>query len=226
MARSGYNEAYGEVLIKYGVAGFEKQLEASRMGTKPLFRPRAWNKEERRKKKMVKKAAWHKPADCVGFFPPTPGGELAKEIGKVLKEDGEKIGIALRSIETGGVNLTKLLVRADLKAGEPCGRPDCVLDKVTGGAGGPHNLPSVLYRGTCKLCEEAGVKSEYWGETGRSAYRRFQNHQEEVVKRDDGNAFSKHLASHHPEAQGDITNFDIKVISTLKKHYLGKRQKP
>ena len=62
-----------------------------------------------------------------------------------------------------------------------------------------------------------GVKSEYWGETGRSAYRRFQKHQEEVVKRDEGNAFSKHMASHHPEAQGDITNFDIKVISTYKK---------
>ena len=37
------------------------------------------------------------------------------------------------------------------------------------------------------------------------------------MKRDNGNAFSKHLASHHPEAQGDITNFDIKVISTCKK---------
>ena len=95
--------------------------------------------------------------------------------------------------------------------------PILVLYKVSGGAGGPHNLPSALYRGTCKLCEEVGVKSEYFGETGRSAYRRFQKHQEEVVKRDEGNAFSKHMASHHPEAQGDITNFDIKVISTYKK---------
>ena len=79
MARSGYNEAYREAVIKSGVAGFEKQVESRRMGTKPLFRPRAWNKEERRKKKMAKEAAWHKPAHCVGFFPPTPGGELAKE---------------------------------------------------------------------------------------------------------------------------------------------------
>ena len=85
---------------------------------------------------MVKKAAWHKPADCIGFFPPTPGGELAKEIDKVHKEEGEKIGMSLRSIETGGVSPTKLLVRADMKAGEPCGRPDCVLDKASGGQEG------------------------------------------------------------------------------------------
>ena len=57
------------------------------------------------------------------------------------------------------------------------------------------------------------MRSEYWGETGRSAYHRFKKHQEEVVKRDDGNAFAKHLASHHPEAQGDIT----KVMSSYKK---------
>ena len=61
------------------------------------------------------------------------------------------------------------------------------------------------------------MKSEYWGETGRSAYHRFKKHQEEVVKKDDGNAFAKHLASHHPEAQGDITNFNIKVLSSYKK---------
>ena len=30
--------------------------------------------------------------------------------------------------------------------------------------------------------------SEYWGDTGRSAYHRFKKQQEEVVKKDDGNA--------------------------------------
>ena len=67
MARSGYNEAYKEAVIKSGVAGFEKQLEASRMGTKPLFIPRAWNKEERRKKNMVKMAPGGGGEDRDGF---------------------------------------------------------------------------------------------------------------------------------------------------------------
>ena len=59
--------------------------------------------------------------------------------------------------------------------------------------------------------------SEYWGETGRSAHHRFLKHQEEVVKKDEGNAFAKHLAIHHPEAQGDMTVFNIRVVSLFKK---------
>jgi hypothetical protein len=56
--------------------------------------------------------------------------------------------------------------RLGLRAGEPCGRPGCVLDRLSGGAGGPHNQPSALYHGTCNLCEAAGVQSEYWERQG------------------------------------------------------------
>ena len=75
------------------------------MGETPLYRPRGWKKEVRRRQKMVKKAAWYRPADCVGFFPPTPGSELAKDIEKILKEEGKRIEMDLRAIETGGVSL-------------------------------------------------------------------------------------------------------------------------
>ena len=110
---------------------------------------------------MVRRAAWYRPADAVGFFPPTPRGELVNNIAKVLKEEGSRIGLNLRAIETGGLSIGKQLVRPDLKAGEPCGRPGCVLDRCSGGAGGPHNVPSVVYRGTCKLCGLIEVTSEY-----------------------------------------------------------------
>ena len=54
--------------------------------------------------------------------------------------------MALRSIESGVVSLTKLPVRADMKAGEPCGRPNCDLDMFSEGAGRPHNMHSALNR--------------------------------------------------------------------------------
>ena len=38
--RSGYSESYRTEVIKSGVVGYERQLEASRSGEKPLFRPR------------------------------------------------------------------------------------------------------------------------------------------------------------------------------------------
>ena len=50
--------------------------------------------------------------------------------------------------------------RLIMKRGEPCGRPGCVLDSKSGGGGGPHNVPSTLYRGECKLCEAQGVTGE------------------------------------------------------------------
>ena len=78
----------------------------------------------------------------------------------MLKEEGKRINLNLKAIETGGVSLGKLLVHPDLKSGEPCGRPGCVLDCTSGGGGGPHNVPSTVYRGECKLCEAQGVTGE------------------------------------------------------------------
>ena len=105
MGRSGYHQGYREEVIKSGVLGFERQLAASRSGEKPLFRPRDWQKVERRRTKMVRKAAWYRPADCIGFYPPSPRGELAKEIGEVLMEEGRRINFNLRAIETGGLSI-------------------------------------------------------------------------------------------------------------------------
>ena len=217
MARSGYPEGYRLEVIKSGILGFERQLEADRNGQKPLFRPREWQKEERRRKKMVRKAAWYRPADCVGFYPPTPRGELVGEINKVLKEEGKRINVNLRAVETGGLSLGKQLVRPDLKGGEPCGRPGCVLDKCSGGAGGPHNVPSQVYRGSCKLCEEDEITSEYWGESAFCGSYRSGQHENDVDTKKDSNAFFKHLRLFHPDAQGGIENFDIRVMSVHKK---------
>ena len=217
MARSGYPEGYRAEVIKSGVLGFERQLEADRSGVKPLFRPREWHKAERRRRKMVRKVAWYRPADCVGFYPPTPRGELVTEISKVLKEEGQRINMNLRAVETGGLSIGKQLVRPDLKAGEPCGRPGCVLDKCSGGAGGPHNVPSVVYRGVCKLCGEEEVTSEYWGESAFSGGFRTDQHDEDVKSKKDGNAFFKHLEIFHPEVQPNIEYFDIQVQSVHKK---------
>ena len=37
-------------------------------------------KPERRRRRMVRRAGWFRPADSVAFYPATPRGELAKEI--------------------------------------------------------------------------------------------------------------------------------------------------
>ena len=45
--------------------------------------------------------SWYRPADCVGFYPPTPGGELVRRIGAVLEEEGRRIKMDLTAIKTG-----------------------------------------------------------------------------------------------------------------------------
>ena len=98
-----------------------------------------------------------------------------------------------------------------------CGRPGCVLDLCSGGAGGPHNVPSNVYRGGCKLCGAIMVTSEYWGESAFSCFYRTKQHEGDVETRKESNAFSKHLELFHPGVQGGIVNFDIQVQSIHKK---------
>ena len=116
-----------------------------------------------------------------------------------------------------GVSLENQLVRKDLKYGEPCGGPGCVLDMLSGGAGGSYNKPSVPNQGTCNFCGQLEVTAKYWGETSRTGYDRTLKHQEEVLKNLGGNAFAKHLAILNPENEGDIPKFTSKVVFSFQK---------
>ena len=69
-------------------------------------------------------------------------------------------------------------------------------------SGGPNNVTSAVYQGTCNLCGLVEEVAKYTGETGSSAYHRCLKHEEEVKKRDPGNAFEKHLALFQPEKGG------------------------
>ena len=107
---------------------------------------------------MLRRASCYRPAD-----PVTPRGELVKEINSVLEEEGKRIGMSLRAVETGGLSLARQLVKPDLKAGEPCGRQGCVLCLMGGGAGAPHNCPFALYMGNSKLYEAGGERGSTGG---------------------------------------------------------------
>ena len=72
MARSGYEAEAGYrrevMMIMSCVTGSKRQLDASRSGEKPLFRQRGWRRQERIRRKVVRKVArklaWYKPEDC------------------------------------------------------------------------------------------------------------------------------------------------------------------
>ena len=195
------------------MAGFERLLEKVDRGERPLHRPREWQAVARRKNKLLSKAAWYRPADLVVFIPATPGGELVAKMKPVLEEEGKRLGLTIKSVESGGTSLKRRLTGRDLSAGEPCGQPGCRLSEDGGCS---HSKAGILYRGSCDLCEQTNISAEYFGESGFSGFYRTQLHVKAIEKRDLENAFAKHLYIFHPEHQGNPANFTIKVIQSFR----------
>ena len=132
---------------------------------------------------------WYRPAHTVTFIPATPDGKLTGRLREVLHEEGQRLGLGIRAVEQGGISLKRNLTGGDLKGGELCGQPDCVLCQL-GGKGGCHRRAGVVYRET-------------------------NTHSREIQKKDLENAFAKHLNIYHPEREGDPTVFNIKVMQTF-----------
>jgi hypothetical protein len=222
MLVSGYPEEYRAGVLKAAITGYQRQVEADSSGEKPLYRPREWREAERRRKKGLRRAAWYRPADTVLFLPTTPNSELAEMARKVLEQEGGRLGVQVRVVETAGVSLRQQLVRTDLGSGAPCPQGDCMLCITNPAQGGGlrHHRASSLYTGTCKLCQEErgeDFTAVYTGESGFSAYTRTLEHREGIMKKKEDNGFAKHLAEYHPAREGDTEAFQFAVERTFRK---------
>ena len=150
------------------------------------------------------------------FIPATPGGKLTEKLRDVLQEEGKRLNLNIKAVEQGGISLKRKLTGADLKVGEVCGQPDCVLCE-SGIKGGCNRRAGVVYKGNCKICEDKNITATYYGESGFSGYYRSQVHKKEIIDKDLENAFAKHLQIYHPEEEGNPNVFHITVIQTFRK---------
>ena len=219
MMISGYSEQFRLEVIQSAVRGYEKQLEKHDKGITPLHRPREFQAEERWKKKHLTKTAWYRPNHAVCFIQATPGAVLAKEIQGIFNEEGGRIGMSVRVVETGGTSLKHHLVRNDLTG---CIYPNLPKDPCflceADVKGGSHTKSGVHYSGECQLCGEKGIVAKYDGESGRNGYWRCTMfHKKEIIENKESNAFAKHLQIFHPDRIGDPTAFKLKVESTYSK---------
>ena len=211
MMVSGYPEDFRRGVIESAVACYERQVAASDRGEVPLYRPRDWQAEERRRKKLIAKTAWHRPAaDTVIRVPCTPGAALAEAVRTVVKEESARLGLKVKVQEGAGLSLKRSVVTSDLAFGQPCRQGDCALCLTGDGKGGLHHHRSgAVYSGKCKLC--GGEVASYWGESGDSAYCRTHQHLEAIGNKDEGNAFAKHLAMYNPEHIGNKYAFEFQL---------------
>ena len=70
--------------------------------------------------------------------------------------------MSVKIVETGGVSLTRQLVKTDLSG---CLIPHCSICKCDI-PGASHNRSGNAYNIKCKLCLEKGIDASYEGETG------------------------------------------------------------
>ena len=116
MLQDGFFPEFRRGVLEYAVACYENQLEDSRKCDKPLYRPRAWQTVTRRKKKLLGKMGWFRPADTVLRVPYTPGSELIKEVRRVVEEEGHRLDLKIKTVEGAGVSLRRSVVTKDLGA--------------------------------------------------------------------------------------------------------------
>ena len=96
MMKSGYPEHLRASVIQAVLVGYGRQVEAADRGEKPLYRPRQWKEEERRRAKSLKRAAWFRPADAVLFLPATPDSLLADKAREVVNQEGKRLGLNVK----------------------------------------------------------------------------------------------------------------------------------
>ena len=63
LKNSGYNTKFRTEILDSALLAYEKIIAADRAGTKPIYRDRDWNKEERNQKKNTRKTNWYKTGD-------------------------------------------------------------------------------------------------------------------------------------------------------------------
>ena len=76
-----------------------------------------------------------------------PDGWLVKGITKIMREEGERVGLRIKVVEESGTSLGSLLTRPDLSG---CLCPDCRMED----SGPSHLRAGANYSGICTICKD------------------------------------------------------------------------
>ena len=95
MQYSGYTHKFRSEIIDSAYKAYEKIKELADSETRPFYRPREWQREERSKAKRQKQLNWYKTGgyDSVIFVPATPNSELQKKYSNEVAKSGMKTGL-------------------------------------------------------------------------------------------------------------------------------------
>ena len=237
LKNSGYSEKFRLELLRSGLQGYNKILEAERDGVRPVHRPKGWKESARWLEKRRKKNNWLGSfwKSCI-FVPPTPGSELKKRM--QAKEEESRAGgrekYPIKIIEIAGRTLEQTLCNTDPFGGNQCTDEKCEVKK------NPRNKIScrrncICYRVTCILCLQAGRPADVsnyltspcsYGQSAKNMHCRAKEHVSKFNSKSEKiraeSAFFKHLMNSHGGMFDDkkfSDYFEIQILKAYKKPF-------
>jgi hypothetical protein len=167
-----------------------------------MYRPKDWQRIERRKLKEKKKNSWSNKGGFVApiFIPPTPNGELVVRLRKIATTEAEA-GVNFRIVETGGRSIKRLFQVSNPMETAGCDNQDCLPCRTGRGDGGRCLSSGANYTLECQLCPD-GSKSRYIGETSRNLYTRGIEHEQNYRSGSPNSFMLKHQVKEHQGSEG------------------------
>ena len=172
MMTAGYSEGYRRQILKHALGIYRKMKEEDSSGIRPLYRPKDWQLDERRQQKKKKKHNWSAKGGYIApiFVPPTPNGELAKQLRDIAAHESEE-GIQFKIIESGGRTIKGEVQKSNPTATSGCEDTRCLACKDGRGQGGNCRRSNIEYQFECQLCPP-GNQAVYLGESSRNIFTR------------------------------------------------------
>ena len=127
MMRSGYPEKYRLDTLSRALRIYDDMVQKDLEGTRPLYRPKDWNRAERQKAKQKKRYEWSTRGGFIApiFVPPTPNSELANSL-KVIAESEAEAGVHFKIVETGGLSIKSVLQKSNPLETPGCDDEECL----------------------------------------------------------------------------------------------------
>ena len=226
LKNSGYGEKFRKEILDSALNAFDKMLADDKAGTKPMYRSRGWNREERQKAKLNKKHDWWNSKKSktqyksVLFVAPTPGGVLANELRKREADLNRHSHERIKIVEKGGLKIKDILSSKNSVKNSKCSKETCPLCKDSTFVKVnpeknqlPCNSNNVGYRWRCLNCQENETVKVYEGESGRSARVRGQEHLKDLEKKRHKSVLYKHVMNAHGNEE---VKFEMEITKKFK----------
>ena len=200
---AAYPEKYRRDTLSRALRIYDKMVEDDRIGLRPLYRPKDFERVKRQKEKQKKKTNWSNKGGFVApiFVPPTPNGELAAQLRTIAEKEAEA-GVQFKIVETGGITVKRMLQISNPMGTLGCDEERCLPCRTGQGDGGNCRSCGVNYQLECQLCPPSR-KSLYVGETARNLYTRGAEHQDRYAAGDAKSFMLKHQVKEHNSVPGD-----------------------